>query len=190
MMVPHLNQQEFNVLKKTLSESKNYLEYGVGGSTVLASSFPLESIISVDSDIKWIDKVKSEIDDTGKFISLEYCDIGEVRDWGIPINYNGFKNYWKYITQPWRIAKINQIIPDVILIDGRFRVACFLYTLTKVSSETVILFDDYTNRTEYSTIERFLMPIATHGHMAEFKGGYNLDSEILDYILQYSNNYE
>lgn len=189
-MSPHLDSDGLKAFENRLSTATNYLEYGCGGSTFMASSYPLQSIISIDSDREWVERIDSMILSEDKVITLSYCDIGEVKDWGIPINDKGFKNYWQYITLPWIHAKNKSISPDLVLIDGRFRVACFLYSLTVVNHDTIILFDDYANRPAYSIVGKYLKPKAFYGRMAEFEGCYKLDFEILNHILQYSCIYE
>lgn len=59
--------------------------------------------------------------------------------------------------------------PDLVLIDGRFRVACLLTALLKAKAGTVILFDDYLNRRElYGRVEDLLLMRKQIGRMAEF----------------------
>lgn len=41
---------------------------------------------------------------------------------------------------------------DLILIDGRFRVACCLKCFDKISDECVIIFDDFLNRPQYHIV--------------------------------------
>lgn len=189
-MLPHLESQGLLHFKNSLSKCSNYLEYGSGGSTVLASQYNLNSIISVDSDKFWADKVESEIDRSRKFISINYCDIGPVRDWGIPTDLSGSKNYWKYVVLPWKVSKDRNTYPDLILIDGRFRVSCFIYSWMNADEGTTILFDDYTVRPEYHVLERIFTPIATHGMMAEFSVTSEFDHlAAVDYLLEYSYNH-
>ena len=47
-------------------------------------------------------------------------------------------------------------MPDVVLIDGRFRVACFLTSLLKSKVGAVIIFDDYSDRNHYHVVEEFV----------------------------------
>jgi hypothetical protein len=47
------------------------------------------------------------------------------------------------VHSPWRRGAVK---PDLVLIDGRFRLACFLHPLLAAAPGTPILFDDYTNR--------------------------------------------
>lgn len=49
------------------------------------------------------------------------------------------------------------------MIDGRFRVACFLYSLLCAETGTVILFDDYSLRFRYHLVEDFCPKVESHG---------------------------
>lgn len=189
-MLPHLDQQALKYFESKLSLCYNYLEYGSGGSTVFASNFNVGSIISVDSDKTWVDKIDSFINKNNKFISVSYINIGPVRDWGIPIDSSGQRNYWKYLITPWEIADQNGVIPDLILIDGRFRVASFCYSWIKASNGATILIDDYTVRPEYKVIEKISNPILTVGRMAIFKKTTNNSNILIDLLLEYSTNHE
>lgn len=189
-MIPHLESQGLVYFKNSLSKCSNYLEYGSGGSTVLASQYNLNSIISVDSDKLWADKVESKINRSKKFISINYCDIGPVRDWGIPTDLSGWKNYWKYTVLPWKVSIDRNIHPDLVLIDGRFRVSSFIYSWLNADEGTIILFDDYTTRPEYHILEKIFSPVATHGIMAEFSVTSKFDHRsAVYYLLEYSHNH-
>ena len=54
------------------------------------------------------------------------------------------------------------------MIDGRFRVACFLNSLLNADPNTIILFDDYINRPHYHIVEEFLKPTQSCGRQACF----------------------
>jgi hypothetical protein len=73
----------------------------------------------------------------------------------------------RYPELPWAIFREKEIEPDTILIDGRFRVACALESLANLSlnSQTLLLFDDYTDRTYYHAIETFAKLIFSRGRM-------------------------
>jgi hypothetical protein len=55
-----------------------------------------------------------------------------------------------------------------VLIDGRFRAACFLTVLFRATRPVTVYFDDYTDRPGYHDIERYGAPVATFGRMARF----------------------
>jgi len=145
------------------------------------------SIISVDSDRHWIGLVQSSLSEGGGQAFLEHCDIGRVGRWGLPTSHAGISRYWRYMATPWDAAKRHGLVPDTILIDGRFRVASFLYSLVSAREGAVILFDDYHNRPHYAAIERFSKPIESHGRMAVFSAakGFSVD-EISRAIAEFS----
>ena len=58
--------------------------------------------------------------------------------------------------------------PDVVLIDGRFRAACFLTTLFRCTRPLTLLWDDYIDRPAYHEVESLLKPVEMIGRMARF----------------------
>lgn len=167
-LTPAMPEMVFNFLKAQLSESRVYLEYGCGGSTYHASLLSnISRIYSVDTSSAWIEKVKNDISSDKLFI--EYCDVGPVIEWGTPSNNASYKNYWSYMTIPWKNARNFNDSPDLILIDGRFRVASFLYSVLCAKKGAKILFDDYTIRPEYHIVEKYLPINEVKGYMALFE---------------------
>ena len=80
---------------------------------------------------------------------------------------------------------------DLILVDGRFRVACALCSIYKMNDDSILLFDDYTPRKQYHVIEPFFEKIETVDSMTVFKKKSNIDlSELEKLIEEYKNNYE
>ena len=59
---------------------------------------------------------------------------------------------------PWRYCNENCIEPDLILVDGRFRSACFLTSCIKTTLPIRILFDDYVKREHYHFVENIVTP--------------------------------
>jgi len=119
--------------------ASTYLEWGSGGSTVLAAwravqeGMPLH-IVSVDSSEAWYDQlclkhpvlVKAEA--AGK-LAFWAVDIGAVGAWEHPVD-------WKLrapalqqsqATAYMEMANASQCCFDLVLVDGRFRVACMLH---------------------------------------------------------------
>ena len=183
---PHLGKSGLSIFEDYVSKAKGYLEYGSGGSTLSAQSLGAKHIISVDSSKEWHQAIKKDLNGCSN-IDLIYCDIGAVGHWGKPINNNGIKNYHAYIVFPWQVAQEKNIDIDLILIDGRFRVACFLYSLICAQPGTTILFDDYTFRPRYHVVEEFCTKLKNHGRMAEFRVEKNFDlPALVAKICEYS----
>lgn len=77
-----LSQNEQNYLINALKNTKNYLEFGAGGSSFLALIHSKARITSIEGDKDWIEYLKNW--DAIKRINLIYCDIGEVGAWCVP----------------------------------------------------------------------------------------------------------
>ena len=121
---PHMDDDGLRYFKEIADKTQCYLEYGSGGSTAyMANIARVRVVISVESDKQWAEKIKTTIQTTGITVFLEHCDIGGTGDWGTPINRDKVTDFWTYIVAPWKIAKSQRVVPDTILIDGRFRVA-------------------------------------------------------------------
>ncbi len=97
-------------------------------------------------------------------IQIDWIDLGVVGDWGTPISYKKREFIINYLESIW--MKNNK--PELILIDGRFRVACFLYSLLKAFPGSKIIFDDYRNRPHYQVVEEFIKPTELYGNQALF----------------------
>ena len=103
--------------------------------------------------------------------ALLHCDFGQVGPWGFPAGVDRFRGFHQYACAPWDAAQTGGHTPDLVLVDGRFRVACFLYSLVCARPGTVILFDDYADRPQYHVVEEFCLPIARAGRLARFEAG-------------------
>ena len=57
----------------------------------------------------------------------------------------------------------------MILIDGRFRVACFLFSLINSKEDSTIIFDDYMNRPYYHVVEEVIQIHENCGRQAIFR---------------------
>ena len=96
---------------------------------------------------------------------LQWIDCGELEEWGRPKTYEKRENFQNYINAIWQYPSFK---PDLILIDGRFRVACFLTSLLNSNPGTKIIFDDYFDRAQYHIVEEFIQPIGKCGRQALF----------------------
>lgn len=152
--LPRMSEEETKLLEKYIFCSKRYFEFGSGGSTKLAARNNLE-VYGVESDKLWVETLYKEI---GEYCKVSYIDIGPTKEWGYPINYenkNKFPDYHSAIlqhTEPF----------DLILIDGRFRVACTLNSVKQILvsqkniNATRIFIHDFWDRSEYHVVLEFL----------------------------------
>lgn len=169
----HLLAKDEKMFKKALKEATYYFEWGAGGSTALASECKnIGKIVSVESDKEWIQKMRMYI--THDFDNKHTGDRDDItfiynemdtqpKDWGNPgpnATKTQKRNYSKHILKEKNPEDI-----DLILIDGRFRVACALKAHDVISDNCVIAFDDYLDRKEYHIIEYYYEIIDRGGRM-------------------------
>ena len=153
-----------SLFKKIVTEAKVYGEYGCGNSTIWTLENTSAKIISVDTSMEWIIKVQDMVNKNSFRINIHYSNLGEVVDWGRPTSYVKHKNFDDYTNYIWEQSEK----PTVVLIDGRFRVCCFLTTLKFASEGTKIIFDDYTNRPYYHYVEKYVSRIKECGRQCLF----------------------
>ena len=163
------------LFKDVLRTSKIFGEYGCGSSTEWVLKNTNANILSVDSSRNWVDKISSGNAAYNKRIKLKHIDLGAVENWGRPISYEKSYNFINYFNWIWN----QDILPDTVLIDGRFRVCCFLTSLKYANENTKIIFDDYNNRPYYHVVEKFVKKEQTCGRQALFivknKNDINID---------------
>jgi hypothetical protein len=147
-----------------------YLEYGSGGSTIAALNSPsISSVISVDTSADWLNKIIENISsDCLKKFTACHIEVGVLMAWGRPKSESHIKNWKNYIYKPWFIQKSKGISPNLVLIDGRFRIACFYASVFFSKPGTKILIDDYVDRTNYHQVEKILPITNLYGRLAEF----------------------
>lgn len=145
------------------------LEYGSGGSTVLASEMASKPIFSVESDKEWLDMMKVWFVENPPISMpiLHHGDIGPTKAWGHPVDEKAYRRWPGYPNSVWQRADFQH--PDVVLIDGRFRVACWLTVLFQITRPITVLFDDYLDRPYYHRVEDLVKPAEMIGRMARFE---------------------
>lgn len=163
-----LPEAEAEALQVAFAAAGVILEYGSGGSTVLAAEMSGKVVFSVESDPDWLAMMRSwfEANPPQAQLVLHHGDIGPTKAWGKPKDNAAFQKWPDYPISVW--DRPDFVHPDLVLIDGRFRSACFLTTLFRITRPVTVLWDDYTIRPEYHPMETFCQPVRTIGRMAEF----------------------
>jgi hypothetical protein len=186
---PNVSSELFDgynkLFKNTLSSETIYGEYGCGKSTFyVLENFDIP-VYSVDSSKYWVNKIK----DTSKNnnLNINYINIGYVGDhaWGYPNDYSARDNFIEYANDIWN----HSIKPNVVLIDGRLRVFCFLVSLKKCNPGTKIIFDDYVARKHYHIVEELVKPTFNDGRQClfEINNKNELDMKKLDFLINKFN---
>lgn len=140
---------------KYLQKCSNYFEIGTGASTYAASKIDgIQNIYSVESDKNWIQKIAENIQDKDKVIFL-FNEMGTNGNWGYPGKHATNQQKINYSDQIHALTDEQFKTIDLILIDGRFRVACCLKCFNKMNDECIIAFDDFTIRKYYHIVLDF-----------------------------------
>jgi len=142
---------------KMIKETKFYLEYGSGSSTILARDSK-KRFLSIETDKSFFRYMRNL-----KIDEIVYANIGPTKYYSQPILptlllKNQIKEYASKIEIFFK--KFNRL-PDLVLIDGRFRVYVTLVViyafLTKNSKKKlIIIIDDYKYRKNYHYLKKIV----------------------------------
>jgi len=188
---PHFDAESTEYFKALMTQTRSYLEYGSGGSTLLAHQH-VKNLVSVESDRRFLNAVKRKLSrqKLGADTVLIHVNIGLTEQWGKPVftkpTARRLNRWRKYAQAPWSYFHRHAIEPDVILIDGRFRAACALESLLALSDESAskILIDDYITRQEYRAVEEVADLTDMKGRMAVFKKRPGMDRDRCKELLE------
>lgn len=170
-----------------LAAAGSYLEFGSGGSTMLAAQSGKPFVV-VESDPYFLAAVEHALIDLGRYDqrtqTFIHADIGLTEGWGAPVMHrvsaDRVARWRRYPEAPWaKLAKLPG--PHLILVDGRFRAACALMAAKFLHGrDGQVLIDDYVERGHYSDVERYLEPVEQCGRMVLFKRRADVDAAALD----------
>jgi hypothetical protein len=175
---PAMSQKELELLESFLRCSKHYLEFGTGGSTVLAASHVRETVTSVDSSEAWLAKVAEScvLAETRLVPVLVHVDIGPVRSLGYPADETDKVKWPNYVSAVWDVS--DAAISDLCLIDGRFRVASFVSVLLHCSPQVTVMLHDFPERKYYHVVRQFADEIAATDSLVVFRRATNFSAEL------------
>lgn len=170
---PYLDTESIGVFKSALRDCRFYLEYGSGGGTVLAARLR-KHFISVETDRHYLKSVRKKIGALSSNQRLVHANVGLTGPWGTPFwrraNPQRLRRWSSALEAPWQfIARGDS--PDLVLVDGRFRVASTLICCLHLADSPTarILVDDYATYPNYHAIERYATLTRVVGRMAIFQ---------------------
>jgi len=161
---PHFDEAGLAMFRKHAAAAGSYAEYGCGGSTRFVLDNTKATVASVDTSAEWVECVRKLAGPNSGRLDITAVDVGPLGDWGTPLGYSRRDNFRTYVELP--LSRARQ--PDVVLVDGRFRVASFLHALLSTRAGTTILFDDYSGRPEYHLVEEICRPAERTERMVRF----------------------
>lgn len=163
-------EQEAARLRAAYQAADVILEYGSGGSTVMACEMPGKTVFSVESDKDWAVMMRDWFTQNppakGSQVDVIWSDVGPTREWGYPRNNSEYLRFARYPLEVWDLRDFRQ--PDVVLVDGRFRTGCAMAAALRSTRPVTVLIDDYKRRKQYHKVEKYLGQPELIGRMAEF----------------------
>jgi hypothetical protein len=130
-----------------------YGEWGGGQSTIFALGRGVQAIYSVESDplVAQALRMATAPYQSELLVNIPSVQADMVTSWGYPLsNEFSAKDYVE------GFPLIDAL--DFILIDGRFRVACFAYAYVRAREGCVICFDDFWPRPHYHAVLDLIGP--------------------------------
>lgn len=182
---PAMRPREIAMLTGLLGAARRVVEFGAGGSTALALKMGVERLVSVESDAAWIgrllaDDAAARAARDGR-LSLLHADIGAVGFMGRPAGDSPRETWPEYARLPW--MHTGETPPDLVFVDGRFRVACILETALRVERKTIIAVHDFWNRPAYHGVLPFLDEIDRCETLGVFRLKPDMDREAARSLL-------
>ena len=169
---PSMRPKEIAVLTALLRRARNVLEFRAGGITTLAIKMGVSRLTSVESDADWIARIHADdaaaraLED-GR-LNLLHADIGPIGRFGGPAANAEVRECWpRYSRAPWDHVDAHGL--DLVVIDGRFRVACIMETALQVGRDAIIAVHDFWNRPHYHGVLPFLDEIDRMETLAVFR---------------------
>ena len=176
---PHMDDQTLEFFREKVKCSKTYVEYGCGGSTVLAFNESEAKIVCVESDASWLKYIKNFMPGELSRLEARRINLGRVGEWGCPISKEVSGE--DYASWPW--TRTNSA--DLILVDGRYRIACFIKSVLNCAPGAVMIFDDYADITRgYKAVEKVMSPERIIGRSAIFTVPVSFDRSLAESMLE------
>jgi hypothetical protein len=133
---------------------------------VLASQVVKKAIVSVDSSLDWLDRVAVSCRPFPLQPDLVFADIGRTGDWGVPMDLSTRGRWPSYHEKVWKHPIARDA--DLYMIDGRFRVACFIQVLQNCRPDCMIVLHDFFSRPHYHIVREVAREVACVDDLAVF----------------------
>lgn len=182
--------KDISLFKKYVHTTTCYFEYGSGGSTYYVANLPnVQKVYSVENDIEWANKVENNVKNDKLTLFRIKMPIYKNR-FGTPTNEATKEMFLDYISSFSKLTNEEQKQIDLIMIDGRFRVACCLHVLTIINDNQTIMFDDFLNRNYYHVVLKYCDIIEKGSTMIILRKKKTIDytelqSDFVKYMTEY-----
>ena len=155
----HFYDNELIAFLSFLTKDTIYFETGSGCSSIIAKYYTKKSY-AVEGCKEWYEKgIKNGLKDNLIFHDLKPDNA----TWSYPgknSNINDWKQYFQAYNKSYNA--------NVILIDGRFKVATAMDIFDKINDDTIILLHEYNERLRYFIIENYYDYVYHWGRLVAF----------------------
>jgi hypothetical protein len=186
-MKPKMSDREIELLNCAAEGKRFAVEFGVGGSTSCLIDAGVEKIFSVESDPVWIERVVENPQLLPHVVSgrltVHHGDIGPTRKWGHPEDRSRMEDWPRYWRDPW--MQIDAESVDLVVVDGRFRVACALNAVLQGNRDQTIVVHDFWNRPKYEVLLQYLNCACRVDTLAVFFVKARIDADAVERDLEH-----
>lgn len=160
---PEMTAPEIALLTELLLQSPHVWIWGASGTAALAALVPSTvSVTVVDADGVALEALRAAVppEQGASKLAFTRVDLGALAAHGHPADASHRGDWPSYAN-----AYLSRTVePSLVLVDGRFRVACALRVLLS-GSRPLLLVHDW-HRPEYRVVMRFFRPLKTVGALA------------------------
>ena len=142
MIQPWMNKNEIDCIASLLTQDLTVLEWGSGGSTLFFAPM-VKEWHSIEHNKQWFDKISQILPNN---VNYYYVPANKA----VSRRYSTHADYKDYI----EIIDTIKGKFDVVLIDGRARVACARYVKNRLTKNGIIIIHDFfkSNRQSYHVL--------------------------------------
>lgn len=176
---PHFRSKELLAFLSFLTNNNTFFETGSGCSSIIAKYYTKKSY-AIEGCKKWFEEgIKNGLKDNIIFKDLK----PDNPIWSYPGSRTTLKD-WKNYFQSYK----EEYNADVILIDGRFKVATAMDIFNKIRNDTIVLIHEYSPRPLYFIIEKYYQYVYHWDTLVAFVKKKDIQEIPLEVQKNYWNN--
>ena len=173
---PHLNNLELIAFLSFLTNKTIFFETGSGCSSIIAKYFAKKTY-AIEGCKKYYEYgINNGLKDNLIFKDLK----PDNPTWSYPGKNSNLNDWINYFT-----SYKKEYDADVILIDGRFKIATAMDIFNKIRNDTIVLLHEYNYRPQYYIIEKYYKYIYHWGSLFVFIKNSEIEEIPIDVQKQY-----